>query len=72
MSDYNVFLDSIKELPPDEIHQELLKYLIKDPVTVFFEMRERLRRNGIFAEFPEYAPVIHFLKINLHSPEINA
>lgn len=68
---YESFIDTLKGLDPESIHKQLLQYLLQDPMSMYVALRNRLQLHGIYAEFPEYAPIVHFLKVNLHTPEIN-
>jgi len=57
---------------PEVIHNELIKQIQTDPLTLYNDFKQRIVNNGIHAEFPEFAPVIHFLKTTIHNEAINA
>jgi len=60
-----------KEEEPKKIHDDLIKKLQTDPLTLYEEFSKRINEHGIHAEFPEFAPVVHYLKKKVHSNDIN-
>jgi len=56
---------------PEVIHQQLIEKIKTDPLVLYNDFKERIDKDGIHAEFPEFAPVIHFLKKTIHDKEMN-
>jgi hypothetical protein len=56
---------------PEEFHTAFIKSITTDPMKVYIELSSRLQAQGITAEFPEFAPVVHYLKGAIHTPIIN-
>ena len=56
---------------PEMIHIAFIKEITSDPMKMYIKLSERLRKDGISAEFPEFAPVIHYLKKEINSNKIN-
>jgi len=54
------------------LHKDLIKRIKANPVDIFRAIGERFAVTGLATEMPEFAPVVHSLKIKLHSPEINS
>jgi hypothetical protein len=59
------------EAAPEAHHTEFIKSIIANPMDRYVEFSERLRANGITAEFPEFAPVVHYMKKAIHTKAIN-
>jgi hypothetical protein len=59
------------DLTPKAHHTEFIKSIVANPMDRYVEFSERLRANGITAEFPEFAPVVHYMKGAIHTKEIN-
>ena len=57
---------------PSKLHNDFIKGIIADPINQYVELSSRLEKFGITAEFPEFAPVVHYMKQEIHTPEINA
>jgi hypothetical protein len=57
---------------PESIHTEFIKRITANPFDVYVELSSRLEKNGITTEFPEFAPIVHYMKEQIHTPEINA
>ena len=55
----------------DVIHTRFIDALKVNPLPLYKDFSERLRQYGNNAEFPEFAPVVHKLKLELHSDEVN-
>jgi hypothetical protein len=56
---------------PDDIHKTFIKSITVNPIENFIELSGRLEKSGITAEFPEFAPVVHYMKQQIHKEEIN-
>ena len=61
----------MEELSPEEHHTQFIKSIVANPMGSYVELSTRLQRDGIVAEFPEFAPVVHYLKKALHTEPIN-
>jgi len=57
---------------PEQIHKKFISKMSLDPVDTFVELSTRLQRGGITTEFPEFAPVVHYMKEKIHTEQINA
>ena len=55
----------------ETLHRGYINELKVDPIPMYKSFSERLERNGNNAEFPEFAPVVHKIKLELHSPKID-
>ena len=56
---------------PDELHKTFIKSITANPIEKYVELSGRLEKLGITAEFPEFAPVVHYMKQQIHKEEIN-
>jgi hypothetical protein len=56
---------------PEELHKTFVKSITANPIENFIELSGRLQKSGITAEFPEFAPVVHYMKQQIHKEEIN-
>lgn len=57
---------------PESLHKKYIETLKKDPLYLYEDFSKRINENGIHAEFPEFAPVVHFLKEKVHDEITNA
>ena len=60
------------DVAADKIHQRHVKELKADPYPLYTIFSKRLIENGHNAEFPEFAPVVHKIKLELHTDEVDA
>jgi len=56
---------------PKDLHEKYIKTLKEDPLSLYEDFSKRINENGVHAEFPEFAPVVHFLKTKVHDKETN-
>jgi hypothetical protein len=68
---YNNIIENNVKAPPDILHTSLISFIQEYPLEAFVALGRRLKAGGLFAEVPEYAPVIYHLKQKLHEPIIN-
>jgi len=57
---------------PAALHKAFIEQIKSNPVDVYVSIGERFAKKGLGTEMPEFAPIVHFMKLNLHKPEINA
>ncbi len=68
---YNTIVENNALANPVEMHKAIISFVQQYPLEAFVALGRRLKAGGLFAEVPEYAPVIYYLKQKLHEPAIN-
>lgn len=59
------------EESPENLHKQLIKNITTNPIDEYINFSSRLKEQGINAEFPEFAPIVHYLKQKIHTAEID-
>ena len=56
---------------PIELHKALMKKAKENPMETYLELSSRLEEKGVFCEFPEFAPQIHYMKEAIHEKHLD-